>query len=190
MTTTTRGELHSMDTGTRRHRFSSSKQPSHECEDCVADAASDDCSLVASGPCEACPYCADSCGDEHCKLCLEKPTLEIITPTCPPSKDAQPVFTLCQVRRHCTEKSVWIVAGKDIYDVTAYVDRHPGGKACILRKAGGAKDCTDDLQFHSKAGQRGWKKYKVGTLVPCPGQQRQVDEERQEEKPWWQFWGQ
>lgn len=166
-------------------RKSASGRTVHECEDsCLADAASDDSSLVESGPCEACLYCPDTCGDDSCKLCVHK-TFPEITPTCPPQSAAQPTFTLCQVRKHCTEKSLWIVAGKDIYDVTAYIDHHPGGRRCILRKAGGARDCTEDLKFHSKAGRRSWNKYKVGTLVPCPGHFAQTGMQ----KPWWQFWG-
>uniref|UniRef100_A0A7S3LGK6 Cytochrome b5 heme-binding domain-containing protein n=1 Tax=Amphora coffeiformis TaxID=265554 RepID=A0A7S3LGK6_9STRA len=181
-TTTTTGP-----TSTGRRRRFASERKMHECEDCcLPDGASDDSSLVGSGPCEACPYCSDTCGDDSCKLCVNKTCLEISTPTCPPRSASLPVFTLCQVRKHCTEKSVWIVAGKDIYDVTAYIDRHPGGRECILRKAGGARDCTDDFQFHSKAGRRGWNKYKVGVLVPCPGHASHQDEQ---EKPWWQFWG-
>ena len=149
----------------------------------VPDAASDDDdSLLSASPCEACPYCPDTCGDESCKLCAHKECSEISTPTCP-SKRGEPTFTLCQVRRHCTAESVWIVAGTDIYDVTAYIDSHPGGRRSIMRKAGGLGDCTDDIKFHTKAGQRMWKKYRVGTLVPCPG------DPTQQEKPWWQFWG-
>ena len=177
-----------LDSNRRRRRLSAVKRAVHECEDfCVGDAASDDSSLVGSGPCEACPYCSDTCGDDSCKICVHKICIET-TPTCPPNKGAatsQPAFTLCQVRKHCTEKSVWIVAGKDVYDVTFYVDRHPGGKQCIMRKAGGARDCTDDFQFHSKVGKRMFAKYKVGTLVPCPGRHVQ----KEEEKPWWVFWG-
>lgn len=177
-----------LDSSRRRRRFSSPRNDVvHECEDCasVPDAASDDSSLVGSGPCEACPYCSDTCGDESCKVCVHKTCLEV-TPTCPPNnKGALPSFTLCQVRKHCTEKSVWIVAGKDVYDVTAYIDRHPGGRQCIMRKAGGARDCSDDFQFHSKAGRRMFAKFKVGTLVPCPG----LPVQKEEEKPWWQLWG-
>lgn len=168
----------------RRRRLSEKKAPVHKCKDCyLPDTASDDCSLIESSPCEACPYCADTCGDDGCKLCVLK-RVEIKTPTCPP-QSAEPVYTLCQVRRHCTEKSCWIVAGNDIYDVTTYMNRHPGGKECILRKAGGSRDCADDFQFHSKAGRKAWNRYKVGTLVPCPGHEQKV-----EEKPWWQFWAQ
>ena len=79
------------------------------------------------------------------------------------------------------------MAGKDVYDVTAYIDRHPGGRQCIMRKAGGARDCLEDFQFHSKVGRKTFAKYKVGTLVPCPGHRV---EKQDEDKPWWQFWGQ
>ena len=148
------------------------------------DATSDDCSLREAGPCEACPYCQDTCTDDTCRMCLNKPTLEV-TPTCPNTGECEPIFTICQVRRHCTEKSLWIVAGKDIYDVTAYIEHHPGGKQSLLRKGGGAEDCSEDFKFHSKAGKRAWKKYKIGTLVPCPQQNNTESGER----PWWQFWG-
>lgn len=174
----------------RRRRFSSAqKAPVHKREDLcnVADAASDDSSLQGVGPCEACPYCSDTCSDESCKLCVHKTCIET-TPTCPPKKGCsqQQTFTLCQVRKHCTEESVWIVAGKDVYDVTAYIDRHPGGKQCIMRKAGGARDCTEDFQFHSKVGKRMFAKFKIGTLVPCPGN---IVDKEEEERPWWQFLG-
>lgn len=181
----------------RRRRLSKAQKALDEknkCEDCgfaTTDAASDDdSSLIASSPCEACPYCADKCRDDTCKLCVHKSYMEITTPTCvpPPKSGALPTFTICQVRRHCTETSAWIVAGKDIYDVTDYLDRHPGGRACIWRKAGGVRDCTDDFQFHSKAGRKTWNRYKVGTLVPCPGHAAAAAQTQ--EKPWWQFWGQ
>jgi hypothetical protein len=166
----------------RRRRYPSSRD---KCEDLpLADTASDDSSIL--GTCEeACPYCADSCDDESCRSCAKKTCLEV-EPTCPPRTVVGPCYTLCQVRKHCTEQSAWIVAGKDIYDVTSYISRHPGGAQSILRKTGGAMDCTEDLQFHSKAGRKQWHRYKVGTLVPCPGD---AQNER-EEKPWWVFWGQ
>lgn len=162
------------------------------------DAVSDDCGSVLEGaPCEACPYCADTCGNTNCDVCLDKvSSMEDdyqyswyhSQPTCPKvgvvggPQQEEPVYTICQVRRHCTKESLWIVAGKDIYDVTPYVNQHPGGTQSILRKAGGVVDCTEDLKFHSKTGQKAWKKYKVGTLVPCRGH------EPNNGKPWWQFW--
>ena len=90
-------------------------------------------------------------------------------------------FTRCQIRRHNTMNSAWLVAGDKIYDATKYLNQHPGGEASILKKAGGACDCTEDLKFHSKRGRKEWDKYFVGKVKPCPGS---PDETRN----WWMFW--
>jgi nitrate reductase (NAD(P)H) len=92
-------------------------------------------------------------------------------------------FTICQVRRHCTADSAWIVAGDSIFDATQYMAQHPGGVDAILRKAGGTVDCTEDLQFHSRSGKKMWQKYLVGKLVPCT-----VTQGSSLSRPWWQLW--
>ncbi|CAN0142224.1 unnamed protein product, partial [Phaeothamnion confervicola] len=45
-------------------------------------------------------------------------------------------FPAGQVSRHAAEDDAWIVVDGKVFDVTAYVDQHPGGMA-ILRNAGG-----------------------------------------------------
>ncbi len=52
-------------------------------------------------------------------------------------------FTRADVAKHSSEGDVWIVVKGKVYDVTPYVEEHPGGLA-ILRNAGG--DATDG--FH------------------------------------------
>jgi cytochrome b involved in lipid metabolism len=58
-------------------------------------------------------------------------------------------YTMEEVRRHSTQDDAWLVIGnkrtgvKKVYDITAYVDEHPGGES-ILNNAGG--DATDG--FH------------------------------------------
>ena len=53
-------------------------------------------------------------------------------------------FTRQQVAQHCRKDDVWIILKQGgvskVYDVTSYVDEHPGGDA-ILTEAGG--DSTD-----------------------------------------------
>jgi cytochrome b involved in lipid metabolism len=93
---------------------------------------------------------------------------------------------ICQVRRHNHAESCWLVAGDTIYDATNYVAIHPGGTDSILRKAGGATDCTRDMQFHSKASKQMWKKYKVGQLRPCAC--LGGNSESEEDSGWWMFW--
>jgi len=90
-------------------------------------------------------------------------------------------YTLCQVRRHNSVESAWIVAGDDIYDATAYMNQHPGGSESILRRAGGTTDCTEDLKFHSRSGRKVWKKYHIGKIKECPTSCTN-------QKQWWQFW--
>lgn len=96
-------------------------------------------------------------------------------------RDTCKYYTICQIRRHATVNSAWLVAGENIYDATEYLHRHPGGMTSILKKAGGVCDCTEDLNFHSKAGRRLWKKYFIGKVKSCP---KSVQEHRE----WWQFW--
>ena len=76
-------------------------------------------------------------------------------------------YTMCQLRKHNTPTSAWILVGNIIYDATPYIQQHPGGMEAILRKSGGVADCTDDLRFHSKRAQKEWRKFKVGILVQC-----------------------
>jgi hypothetical protein len=78
-------------------------------------------------------------------------------------------YPLCEVRRHNNAESAWLVAGNDVYDVTEYIHMHPGGRQSILKKAGGTRDCTQDLFFHSKRGKQLWKKYHIGKVRRCYG---------------------
>ena len=61
-------------------------------------------------------------------------------------------FTFCQIRRHCTAESCWLVSHGKVYDVTKVVRSHPGGANSILRHAG--KESSDDFDFHSTSGRK------------------------------------
>ena len=52
-------------------------------------------------------------------------------------------YTFADVAKHNSQGDVWIVVKGKVYDVTPYVEEHPGGLA-ILRNAGG--DATEG--FH------------------------------------------
>ncbi|OQR91315.1 hypothetical protein ACHHYP_04793 [Achlya hypogyna] len=73
---------------------------------------------------------------------------------------------LCEVKRHRSASSCWLVANGIVYDVTDVMAQHPAGTKCILRKSGGM-DCAQDMKFHSKAAQSCWSKCKIGMLLPC-----------------------
>ena len=46
------------------------------------------------------------------------------------------VFTEADVRKHASDDDCWLIIKSKVYDVTPYVQEHPGGRA-ILRNAGG-----------------------------------------------------
>jgi hypothetical protein len=135
--------------------------------------------------CGACAYCAGTCGDASCLECDCKLTSLVdsnSTTSC--GSDSVHFYTMCEIQRHNTEKSAWLVAGDDIYDATDYVNQHPGGKTSILKKTGGACDCTVDFRFHSKSGRRVWHKYHVGKVKRCPGPHGNGHSDRK----WWMVW--
>ncbi|OEU06512.1 cytochrome b5 [Fragilariopsis cylindrus CCMP1102] len=92
-------------------------------------------------------------------------------------------YTRIEISCHNTEASAWIVAGDDIYDVTDYVEHHPGGKSSLMKKIGGTVDCTKDFMFHSKSGQNHWKQYLIGKITKSPSKNGHIVE-----KEWWKFW--
>ncbi|KAI7863590.1 hypothetical protein BDF14DRAFT_1842392 [Spinellus fusiger] len=45
-------------------------------------------------------------------------------------------FTLSQVASHTTEDSCWVIYNKKVYDITGFIEDHPGGGDIILEHAG------------------------------------------------------
>ncbi len=45
-----------------------------------------------------------------------------------------------EIQKHNTKDSCWIVIDRQVYDVTPYLDLHPGGSRIILQNSG--QDCT------------------------------------------------
>lgn len=53
-------------------------------------------------------------------------------------------YTLDEVAKHNTSKDVWIAVNGKVYDVTSFLDNHPGGPEMILQHAG-AWCCTHNV---------------------------------------------
>lgn len=55
-------------------------------------------------------------------------------------------FTAEEVAQHATRDDLWIIYNNKVYDVTQYLDEHPGGEEVILDCAGGdSTEPFDDI---------------------------------------------
>ncbi|XP_045774228.1 nitrate reductase [NADH] 2-like [Maniola jurtina] len=77
------------------------------------------------------------------------------------------VISTAEVAKHCDKNSgVWLIIHNDIYDVTGFLEEHPGGEESLLDVAG--KEATQDFEDvgHSDDARELMKKYLIGTLPP------------------------
>ncbi|KHJ86845.1 putative cytochrome b5 [Oesophagostomum dentatum] len=76
-----------------------------------------------------------------------------------------PELTRKEVAQHNNNKSVWFVIGNKVYDVTKFLDEHPGGCEVLLEQAGGdATEAFEDVG-HSTDARQMKEEYFVGDLV-------------------------
>lgn len=74
------------------------------------------------------------------------------------------VFTYSQVAEHNTSDSAWIIINNNVYDITQFLDTHPGGDEIILEMTG--NDATQDFQDigHSNDALGFLKAMKIGSV--------------------------
>ncbi len=77
------------------------------------------------------------------------------------------IYTAEDVATHTTSASCWVSRGGKVYDVTAFIDDHPGGDDLILAHAG--KDIGEVMQDkleheHSDAAYNMLDEYVVGRV--------------------------
>ncbi|CRG86670.1 hypothetical protein PISL3812_03680 [Talaromyces islandicus] len=73
-------------------------------------------------------------------------------------------FTLQQLAQHHTREGAWITINGNVYDVTRYLDDHPGGRDLLLEVAG--KDATEEFDYvdHSDDAREKLETLRIGTL--------------------------
>lgn len=74
------------------------------------------------------------------------------------------MYTLEEVQKHNTPDDVWIVIHNKIYDVTKYLEDHPGGSAILIEVAG--TDATEAFEEigHSDEARDELAQFFVGDL--------------------------
>jgi len=79
--------------------------------------------------------------------------------------DPNTPYTKAQVATHDSQDDLWVIIDGKVYDLTDYVDEHPGGRESIAKNAG--KDATKGFKGpqHPSRVFDIVEDYRVGTLV-------------------------
>ncbi|CAJ0608729.1 unnamed protein product [Cylicocyclus nassatus] len=75
-----------------------------------------------------------------------------------------PELTRKEVSQHNNNKSVWFVVGNKVYDVTKFLDEHPGGCEVLEQAGGDATEAFEDVG-HSTDARLMREDYYIGDLV-------------------------
>eukprot|EP01025_Chloroclados_australasicus_P055872 TRINITY_DN6861_c0_g2_i1.p1 TRINITY_DN6861_c0_g2~~TRINITY_DN6861_c0_g2_i1.p1 ORF type:complete len:142 (-),score=19.66 TRINITY_DN6861_c0_g2_i1:233-658(-) len=72
------------------------------------------------------------------------------------------VYTVEDLKQHTDEKSCYLAIHGKVYDVTEFLEEHPGGYDIILQSTG--RDATDDFEDigHSRSAKQMLEQYYIG----------------------------
>ncbi|XP_054808942.1 cytochrome b5 isoform X2 [Prosopis cineraria] len=78
------------------------------------------------------------------------------------------LYTMQEASQHNTKGDCWVVIEGKVYDVTSYLDDHPGGDEVVLLATG--KDATDEFEDagHSQSARELMEKFCIGEVDPSP----------------------
>ncbi|OWM70367.1 cytochrome b5-like [Punica granatum] len=76
------------------------------------------------------------------------------------------VHTFEEVAKHDNKSDCWLIISGKVYDVTPFLDDHPGGDEVLITSTG--KDATVDFEDvgHSDSAREMMEKYYIGEVDP------------------------
>ncbi|XP_043253692.1 uncharacterized protein LOC122398128 isoform X2 [Colletes gigas] len=79
--------------------------------------------------------------------------------------DTTKFYTTAEVAEHTDTSSLWIIINNSVYDLTTFLDKHPGGPAILVDHAG--RDSTEAFEDigHSSDARLMMVQYKIGEIV-------------------------
>ncbi|XP_029284105.1 cytochrome b5 [Cottoperca gobio] len=109
------------------------------------------------------------------------------------SPDGVKYFRLSQIEDQNTFKSTWIIINNNVYDVTKFLEEHPGGEEVLREQAGG--DATESFEDvgHSSDAREMAHNMVIGELHPDDRHKIAKQEETlvtplKDEHSWWTNW--
>ncbi|XP_006860268.1 PREDICTED: cytochrome b5 type B-like [Chrysochloris asiatica] len=76
-------------------------------------------------------------------------------------------YRLEEVAKRNSSKEIWLVIHGRVYDITRFLEEHPGGEEVLLEQAGAdASESFEDVG-HSSDAREMLKQYYVGDVHPC-----------------------
>ncbi|WVN90412.1 uncharacterized protein L203_105648 [Cryptococcus depauperatus CBS 7841] len=66
------------------------------------------------------------------------------SPSAAPQEGEEKLYTLEMLAQHNTKESLWMLLHNKVYDVTTFMDEHPGGDEVLLEEAG--RDATEAFE--------------------------------------------
>ncbi|KAJ0980154.1 hypothetical protein J5N97_008409 [Dioscorea zingiberensis] len=78
------------------------------------------------------------------------------------------LYSWKEVSKHNTRDDCWVIVDGKVYDVTKYLDDHPGGDDVLLSATG--KDSTEEFEDagHGKSARELMQEYFIGEIEPSP----------------------
>ncbi|XP_053715147.1 cytochrome b5 [Synchiropus splendidus] len=102
-------------------------------------------------------------------------------------------FRLSEIEQQNSVKSTWIIINYKVYDVTKFLEEHPGGEEVLREQAGG--DATESFEDvgHSTDAREMARTMVVGELHPDDRDKMKKPDESyvttlKEEPSWWSNW--
>lgn len=115
-------------------------------------------------------------GNNHSKLAHKRMSELIIGRL--PEEEQSKVYSLADVKGKNTREVSWIVIHNKVYDVTKFLDYHPGGRDILLQNAGGDATKPFEDNNHSAQAKKMLSKYLIGDLVPSEHVNYELEEHK------------
>ena len=74
-------------------------------------------------------------------------------------------YTRDQVAEHCFEGDIWIIIRDRVYDVSSFINRHPGGSEIVFDYAGADATNAFESVGHSEDARRLLCTFDIGKLI-------------------------